>query len=71
MTAHGRARVLDEALAEGVVAVEIEVERLQSHGRASFEIDSGVRWHWTDPAAEARDAEVQAALRARAGLAER
>lgn len=68
VTAHGRARVLDDALAEGVVAVEIEVEEVQDHDRPTFAIESGVRWRWTDPQAERRDAEVQAAL---ARLAER
>jgi hypothetical protein len=62
VTAHGHARVLDEALVDGVVAVEIEVEDVQDHGRPSFKIESGIRWRWTDPEADARDAEVRAAL---------
>ena len=63
VTAYGRARVLDEApLAEGVVAVEIEVERVQDHDRPTFAIEGGVRWRWTDPDAERRDAAVRAAL---------
>ena len=68
VTAHGRARVLDEALVEGVVAVEIEVDDVQDHDRPTFAIESGVRWRWTDADAERRDAEVRAAL---ARLAER
>ena len=68
VTAHGRARVLDEQLIEGVVAVAIAVEAVQDHDRPTFAIESGVRWRWTDPQAERRDAEVQAAL---ARLAER
>ena len=63
MTAHGRARVFDEALVEGVVAVEIEIDaEVQDHDRPTFTIESGVRWRWTDAEAERRDAEVHAAL---------
>ena len=68
VTAHGRARVVDERLVEGVVAVEIEVDDVQDHDRPTFAIESGVRWRWTDAEAEQRDADVQAAL---ALLAER
>jgi hypothetical protein len=62
VTAHGRARVLDEQLVDGVVAVEIEIEEVQDHDRPTFAVESGVRWRWTDPEAERRDAAVQAAL---------
>ena len=62
VTAHGRARVVEEALAEGVVAVEIEVDEVQDHDRPTFAIEAGVRWRWTDPEAEQRDAQVHAAL---------
>ncbi len=62
VTVHGRARVLDEALTEGVVAVAIEVERVQDHDRPTFEITGGVPWRWTDGEAEARDREVRSAL---------
>jgi hypothetical protein len=44
--------------------VEIEVERVQDHDRPTFAIESGVRWRWTDPDAEGRDAEVREALTA-------
>lgn len=62
VTAYGHARVLDDELAEGVVAVEIEVERVEDHDRPTFAIEGGVRWRWTDPEAERRDSEVRAAL---------
>jgi hypothetical protein len=62
VTAHGRARIVSEALVEGVVAVEIEVHDVQDHDRPTFAIEAGVRWRWTDPEAERRDAEVHAAL---------
>ena len=62
VTAYGRARVLEGALVDGVVAVEIEVERIQDHDRPTFAVESGVRWRWTDPDASRRDAEVRAAL---------
>ena len=65
VTAYGRARVLEgEAMPDGVVAVEIEVERVQDHARPTFAIESGVRWRWTDPDAARRDAEVRAGLAA-------
>jgi len=69
VTVHGRARVVDEELVEGVVAVEIEVDDVQDHDRPTFAIESGVCWRWTDREAERRDAEVRAALArlARAG----
>jgi hypothetical protein len=62
VTAHGRARVVEEELVEGVVAVEIEVDAVQDHDRPTLTVESGIRWRWTDPAAERRDAEVHAAL---------
>jgi Pyridoxamine 5'-phosphate oxidase len=68
VTAHGRARVLDETLVEGVVAVEIEVHEVQDHDRPTLTVEAGVRWRWTDPDAARRDGEVRAGL---ARLAER
>jgi hypothetical protein len=67
VTAYGRARLLEGDLVTGVVAVEIAIERVQDHDRPTFAIESGVRWRWTDPDAERRDAEVRAALAALAG----
>ena len=63
VTAHGRAAILGE-LADGVVAVRLDVERVQDHGQPTFAIEDGVRWRWIDPEAERRDAEVHRALRA-------
>jgi len=62
VTLYGHAVVLDDALADAVVAVRVNVERVAHHERASFVIESGVSWRWTDEAAAARDAEVRAAL---------
>jgi len=62
VTFHGRATVVDEGLGEHVVAVRVEVQSVAHHERASFVIESGVAWHWTDETARARDAEVNAAL---------
>jgi flavin reductase (DIM6/NTAB) family NADH-FMN oxidoreductase RutF len=67
VTAYGQARVLEEELVEGVAAIEIEVERVQDHNRATFVIESGPVWRWTDPEAEARDAAVRGALNRLAG----
>jgi flavin reductase (DIM6/NTAB) family NADH-FMN oxidoreductase RutF len=61
LTAHGRAAVLDE-IAEGIVAVRVDVERVQEHGQPTFVIDDGVRWHWTDAEAEKRSDAVLTAL---------
>jgi hypothetical protein len=70
ITAYGLARVLDhEPVVDGVVAIEIEVDRVQDHDRPTFTIESGVTWRWTDPEAERRDAEVRAALSRIAGRA--
>jgi hypothetical protein len=69
VTAYGRARVLDGDVVDGVVAVEIVVNRVQDHDRPTFTIESGVRWRWTDPEAERRDSEVVAALARLAGAA--
>jgi hypothetical protein len=62
VTAYGRARVVDEDLTEGVVAVAIDVDEVQDHDRPTFEIQGSARWRWTDAEAEARDREVRAAL---------
>ena len=62
VSAAGRARVIDEALVDGVVAVEIEVESLSDHLRPTFELEEGARWRWTDAAAAVRDQEVRSAL---------
>jgi hypothetical protein len=62
VTAHGQARVVDEALVDGVVAIEIEVDDVQDHDRPTFAIEGGVQWRWVDADAERRDAEVRAAL---------
>jgi hypothetical protein len=63
-TAHGRATIVEEpmAVSDRVTAIRIDVEAIQNHGQDDFEIDDGVRWHWTDPEAEQRDAEIRAAL---------
>jgi hypothetical protein len=63
VTAHGSARVLDEELTDGVVAVSVEFDDVQDHNRPTFEILAGVDWRWSDDNARARDAEVRAALR--------
>jgi hypothetical protein len=84
VTAYGRARALadhadhadhaihathaDGPLPAGVVPVEIDVDRVEDHDRPTFEIESGVRWRWTDPDAERRDADVRAGLARLAGL---
>jgi hypothetical protein len=69
LTAHGRATVVAEPLAgaEGVAAVAIDVDAIQSHADPRFAIEDGVRWRWTDAEAERRDGDVHAALARLAG----
>jgi hypothetical protein len=59
---HGNAEVANDL--GRVVAVRVEVDAVQDHSRPQFAIESGVRWHWTDEAAERADADVRAALEA-------
>jgi hypothetical protein len=63
-TAHGLATIVEEpmAVSDRVAAVRIDVEAIQHHGQDTFEIDEGVRWHWTDAEAEQHDAAIRAAL---------
>ena len=65
-TAHGRASVLREVLpgADAVAAVALAVDEVRPHGDPRFAIDDGVRWHWTDADAAARDSAVHDALAA-------
>ncbi len=68
-TAHGRASVVQEpmAVADGVAAVALHVDDLQDHGTPRYVVEDGVRWRWTDPEADARDAAIRNALREIAG----
>jgi hypothetical protein len=63
-TAHGRAAIVEDPklAAAGVAALRLDVDAIQDHGQDTFAIDDGVRWHWTDPEAERRDADLRAAL---------
>ena len=69
ITAHGIARIVADPMevSDRVAAIALDVERVQDHGQPRFEIVAGVRWHWTDPEAEKRDAELRAALGRMAG----
>lgn len=70
LTAHARAEVVQDPMevSDRVVAVALEVERIQDHDQPRFEIEDGVRWKWTDEDAEGADGEIRAAL---AAIAER
>jgi hypothetical protein len=63
-TAHTRACVLAAPMeaVDGVAAVALDVDDIQDHTQPRFVIDAGVAWHWTQPQAADRDAEVRAAL---------
>jgi hypothetical protein len=63
VTAIGRARVLDAEISERVVAVRLDVERVQDHDQPTFELLEGVRWRWTDPDAERADQSIRDKLR--------
>ncbi len=65
ITAYGTAAVVEEPLRglDGMVAVALDVDEIADHNQPRFEIEAGVRWRWTDPEAERRDAAVRAALR--------
>lgn len=65
-TAHARAEIVQEpmAISDRVVAVVLHVDSIQDHDQPRFELLGGVRWRWTDDEAEARDAEIRAALAA-------
>ena len=60
-TAHATASVVDGD--DRLAFLRLDVEEVQDHGQPSFEIDDGVRWHWTDAGAEEADAAVRARLR--------
>jgi len=68
-TASGRASVVQDPMdvAEGVVAVALEVDAVRDHADPRFAIESGVRWRWTDPDAAERDGAIHEALRRLAG----
>jgi flavin reductase (DIM6/NTAB) family NADH-FMN oxidoreductase RutF len=61
VTAHATATVVEED--DRVAYVRLDVEAVQDHDQPTFALEDGVRWHWTDAAAEAGDAEVRATLR--------
>ena len=63
ITAIGRAMEVDAELPEQVVALRMDVERVQDHAQPKFEILEGVRWRWTDADAERTDAALREALR--------
>ena len=69
MTAHCVATVVQEPMrvSDRVAAVRLDVQWMQDHGQPRFEIESGVRWRWTDDEAASRDGEIRAALAALAG----
>jgi hypothetical protein len=58
-TALGRASLED---GERLARVTVEVEEIQDHRHGTFEVDAGVRWHWTDAEAERADGETRSWL---------
>ena len=60
-TAHARAEIL-HAVAEGVVAVALDVEAIRDHMQPRFVIEAGIAWHWTDEEARERDRAIREAL---------
>jgi hypothetical protein len=68
-TAHGHATVVQDPMevADGVGAVALDIDAVQSHNDPGFAIEEGVRWRWVDSGAADRDAAIHEALRALAG----
>ena len=64
VTVHARASVVEDPMevSDRVAAIALDVERIQDHGQPRFAIDDGVRWRWTDPEAQERDAQIRTAL---------
>lgn len=64
LTAHASASVLVEELAaaDQVAAVALDVHAIQDHAQPTFTLDDGVRWHWDDDDAQARDAAIRMEL---------
>ena len=60
VTALGTATIVEER--ERVAFVRLDVEEVQDHGQPTFELQGGVRWHWTDDDAASTDAAIRAAL---------
>lgn len=69
LTAHARAEVVQDPMevSDRVVAVALNVDRIQDHDQPRFEIEAEVRWRWTDEDAERADGEIRAALASLAG----
>jgi hypothetical protein len=68
-TACGRATVVQDPMdvAEGVVAVAIDVDEIQDHADPRFTIEAPVAWRWVDERAAERDAAIRTALADLAG----
>lgn len=61
VTAYATASIVEED--DRVAYVRLDVDDARDHDQPTFELDDGVRWHWTDEGAEAGDAEIRATLR--------
>ena len=61
VTAYATASIVEED--DRVAYVRLDVDDARDHDQPTFELDDGVRWHWTDDRAEAGDAEIRATLR--------
>jgi len=65
LTAHGTSRVVADPLpgAPNVVALTLDITRLQDTAGAHTLVHDGIRWGWRDEESAARHARVLAALR--------
>ena len=61
VTAYASASVVEQD--DRVAYLRLDVDDVQDHDQPTFELDDGVRWHWTDDGAEAGDADVRERLR--------
>jgi hypothetical protein len=61
VTAYASATVVAED--DRLAYLRLDVHEVQDHDQPTFELDDGVRWHWTDGDAEAGDTRVRDRLR--------
>ena len=61
VTAYATASVVEET--DRVAFLRLDVESVKDHDQATFELEDGVRWRWTDDEAKSADAAIRAALR--------
>lgn len=64
LTAHATASIVQDPMeiSDTVAAVCLDVDDIQDHTQARFEIEAPVRWRWRELEARERDGAIRAAL---------